>query len=50
MASEEALQHAAQCWCDPRVKDRTMDPELAEVFAEKIDQLFESTGIALEKP
>jgi hypothetical protein len=29
---------AAQCWCDPRVSDREMDSELAEVFAEKLEE------------
>jgi hypothetical protein len=29
---------AARCWCDPRVSDREMDSELAEVFAEKIEE------------
>jgi hypothetical protein len=37
MASKKALYTAAQCWCDPRVGDREMDSDLAEVFAEKLD-------------
>lgn len=32
---------AAQCWCDPRTSDRVMDPDLAEVFAEKLQKLSE---------
>ena len=34
----EATDTAAQCWCDPRVLGRQMDPELAEVFAEMLDR------------
>ena len=30
----QARELVAQCWCDPRVSDRDMDVELAEVFAE----------------
>jgi len=32
---------AAQCWCDERVSDRIMDPELAEVIAEKLKAAYE---------
>lgn len=32
----KAREIVAQCWCDPRVVDREMDVELAEVFAEKL--------------
>ena len=32
---------AAQCWCDPRVSDREMDADLAEVFAETLQKLSE---------
>ena len=38
MASQQALGLAAQMWCDDRTKATVMDPVLAEVFAEKIDQ------------
>lgn len=37
MPSKEAMQIAAQCWCDPRTETRVMDPDLAQVFAEKLD-------------
>ena len=30
---------AAQIWCDPRVSDREMDAELAEVIAEELFKL-----------
>lgn len=40
--SEWAIQTAARCWCDPRTSDRVMDPVLAAVFAEKLDQVRES--------
>ena len=35
-AHEIAIVDAAQCWCDDRVSDRVMDPELATVIAEKL--------------
>ncbi len=41
MATEQALHIAARCWCDPRTSDRTMDPALAEVFAEALDATVE---------
>lgn len=42
MPSQTAIEKAAQCWCDPRTADRTMDVELATVFAETLDA-FEPT-------
>ena len=42
MASEQALGIAARCWCDDRTKKTVMDSVLAEVIAEKIDQLLEA--------
>ena len=36
MTREEALQLAAQCWCDPRTENNTLDLELATVFAEQL--------------
>ena len=36
-ASEWALQRAAQAWCDERTSNRTMDEQLACVFAEFLD-------------
>ena len=41
MTSKEAIEIAAQCWCDPRVGDREMDTELAIVFAEKLVEATE---------
>lgn len=38
MPTKKALYVAAQCWCDPRVSDRTMDSDMAVVFAEVIDE------------
>lgn len=36
MDMEEARGIAARCWCDPRVENRQMDVEMAEVFAEAL--------------
>ncbi len=36
-ATKKSRYIAAQCWCDPRVENRKMDVELAEVFAEVLD-------------
>lgn len=33
---DEAMQIAAQCWCDPETEDRIMDPPLAEAVAKRI--------------
>lgn len=38
MASEKSLQKAAQAWCKPSTSEKVMDPELAEAFAEIIDE------------
>lgn len=37
MASQKSLEIAARCWCNPRTSSTTMDPVLAEVFAEVLD-------------
>ena len=37
--SDESRAIAAQCWCDERTKHLVMEPELAEVFTEKLDTL-----------
>jgi hypothetical protein len=42
MASDLALQAAAQCWCDPRTSNREMDVALATVFAERLDAWIET--------
>ena len=36
MTKEQAIQKAAQLWCDPRVSNRVMDPEFCEVIAEAL--------------
>ncbi len=38
---------AAQCWRDPRTSDRVMDPELAEVFAEKLTKYSRGIGSSI---
>lgn len=40
MASEVALQKAAQAWCTPATSNRVMDPELAEAFADILDGIW----------
>ena len=40
MASKLALEKAGQVWTDPRVATRVMDVELAEVFAETLDEIW----------
>ncbi len=42
MASEIALKKAAQAWCKPTTETKIMDPELAEAFAEVIDEYREA--------
>ena len=41
MEIEVARGLAAQCWCDPRISDRVMDEQLAEVFAEMLQKMSE---------
>lgn len=48
MTDPKALEIAAQCWCDPRVSDRVMDPELATVFAEKLEAVEAKLKVAVE--
>lgn len=40
MASELALQRAAQAWCTPTTKKIVMQTELAEAFADILDEVF----------
>ncbi len=40
MASDFALQKAAQAWCKPLTRSKTMDSDLAIAFAEIIDELL----------
>lgn len=39
---EEALQEAAQCWCDDETSGKQMDPALAEAFAKRLAVWMES--------
>lgn len=39
MASKRAREKAAQAWCTPETKDKVMDPDLAEAFADILDSL-----------
>ncbi len=41
MASEHALQKAAQCWCTLETGHIEMIPELAEAFANEIDEIWD---------
>lgn len=41
MPSQEAIEIAARCWCDPRTEDRAMDVVLALVFAEVLDKYWD---------
>ncbi len=42
MATAHSRGIAAQAWCDPRTSHLIMEPELAEVFAEKLDKYKEA--------
>lgn len=42
-----ALELAAQVWCDPRVQDRVMDPEMAKVIANTIRKAVVTANDAL---
>lgn len=50
MPSENALHKAAQAWCDPRTSSKTMDPDLAVVFAEILDAEREAVIGQVNKP
>lgn len=39
----EALQEAAQCWCDDETSGKQMDHVLAEAFAKRLAVWMEST-------
>jgi hypothetical protein len=41
---EQALQIAAQCWCDPETQDRVMDPALATAFANRLANWMADTA------
>ena len=38
MTSDKSLELAAQCWCDDKTKNKTMDSELAVAFAKRLDE------------
>ena len=38
MTTEKSLHKAAQAWCKPTTEHLEMIPELAEVFAEMLDE------------
>ena len=40
MATELARQKSAQAWCKPTTEHFAMQPELAEVFAELLDEIW----------
>ena len=42
MISENAMHKAAQAWCKPIASNKVMDAELAEAFAEIIDEYREA--------
>ncbi len=44
MASELAMQIAARAWCQPLTSGKVMDPELAEVFAELLDNWMDTAA------
>src|SRR5688572_2265632 len=46
MPSEMALGVAARLWCEPSTERINMIPELAELFAEKVDKYHEIMDLA----
>ena len=42
MATEDAMHKAAQAWCKPKTSTKIMDVELAEAFAEILDEYRET--------
>lgn len=45
MASVAAVQKAAQAWCTPSTEKIVMIPELAEAFAEILDEIWSKPWI-----
>ena len=45
MATELARQRAAQVWCKETTSSKVMDVELAEAFAEIIDEIWTGMGL-----
>ena len=42
---EEALQEAAQCWCDDETSGKQMDVALAEAFAKRLAVWMETAAM-----
>lgn len=40
MATQLSREKAAQAWCKPTTSNKTMDAELAEAFAEILDEIW----------
>ena len=45
MATELALQKAAAAWCTPKTEKITMIPELAEAFADILDEIWDQAWL-----
>jgi len=46
---ENALEIAAQCWCDSNCANKTMDTDLALSFANRYEKLFQRIQFLEEK-
>jgi len=44
MASEMAMQFAAQAWCQPETSSKEMDPALCMAFAQVLDNWMETAS------
>ena len=42
MASKKAIERAAGAWCTKKTSGTTMDPTLAEVFADILDEYIDA--------
>lgn len=40
MASQLSREKAAQAWCTPKTEKKVMDTELAEAFADILDEIW----------
>lgn len=40
MATVSSREKAAQAWCKPTTSSKVMDPDLAEAFAEVLDEIW----------
>ena len=45
MATSLSLQRAAQAWCKPKTSNKTMDADLAEAFAEILDDIWSQSWL-----